>query len=205
MRLRFLPVFFLPGLFFLAACSSNPGPKKDIVSKYIGVLPTVVDNDEGLFHGIMLGMTPEEVKAHAISRDSLGEEKPGYLMFQGRISGKEEYLYDCQFDTNGLFTLELDIYLKDKPSGDSIFSDFKSYYTARFGTPQEEKGMLIWTCNEGTRPAKIIIDEDPAYSYGELTVTIYDKTFDTPPPGVSDSLNGNYSDSLDGKDTLILP
>jgi hypothetical protein len=166
--------------FFLAACSNTPEPNKQIVSQFHGLLPQVMQNDEGLYHGISLGMTVEEVKKNVVPGDSIGAEQKDYLEFEGKLAPNKLYDYDCNFDEKGLKDITLDIHLKDEKNADSLYLDFKNYFSKRYGMPTETDGMTIWFSNEGKRPAKIILQEEEDYLYGKLTITFFDKNFDPP-------------------------
>ncbi|MDQ3110573.1 MAG: hypothetical protein M3R17_11820 [Bacteroidota bacterium] len=165
---------------FIAACSSEPEPKKDIVSQFSGVLPGIMQNDEGLFHGISLGMTLEEVQKNIPPSDSMSKLEENKYLFEGKLSPNKEYSYECDFDSKGLNDITLDIYLKDEKNGDSLYTDFSNYFSKRYGMPVVEEGIATWTVNEGKRPAKIILEKEEEYLYGKLTITFFDKNFDSP-------------------------
>ena len=148
----------------------------------------MMQNDAGLFHGISLGMTMDEVKKNVAPGDSMGTEQKDYLEFEGKLAPQKLYDYDCNFDEKGLKDMTLDIHLKDEKNADSLYLDFKNYFSKRYGAPTETDGTTMWISNEGKRPAKIILEEEEDYLYGKLTITFFDKTFD-PPSNMSDSLN----------------
>lgn len=186
MRLyRFLVFVFCCSLF--AACSSEPGPKKEIVNQFPGMLSSIMQHDEGLFHGISLGMTLEEVKKNVPPSDSMSKLEENKYLFEGKLSANKEFSYECSFDAKGLNDITLDIYLKDEPNADSLYTDFSNYFSKRYGMPVVEEGITTWTTNEGKRPAKIILEKEEDYQYGKLTITFFDKNFDLP-SGDGDSL-----------------
>ncbi|CAN5150216.1 hypothetical protein BH09BAC5_BH09BAC5_10860 [soil metagenome] len=176
--LKFIGVVIV--ITFLADCSSEPEPSKEIVSQFTGVLPVIMQNDEGLFHGISLGMTLDEVKKNVPASDSMSILEEGKYLFEGKISANKEFSYECDFDTKGLNDITLDIYLKDEKNADSLYIDFSNYFSKRFGMPEVAEGVTIWTANEGSRPAKIILEKEEDYQYGKLTITFFDKKFDGP-------------------------
>ncbi len=190
MRLYKFLIFIICCSMF-AACSSEPELKKDIVSQFSGALPKIILHDEGIFHGIMLGMTLEEVKKNIPATDSMSNLEENKYLFEGKLSASKEYSYECTFDSKGLNDLTLDIYLKDEKNADSLYTDFSNYFSKRYGMPVLEEGVTTWTTNEGKRPAKIILEKEEDYQYGKLTITFFDKSFDSP--------------SMDLSDTLILP
>lgn len=163
-----------------AACSSEPERKKDIVDQFTGSLPTIMQHDEGLFHGISLGMTLEEVKQNVPPSDSMSKLEENKYLFEGKLSANKEFSYECDFDSKGLNDITLDIYLKDEPNADSLFTDFSNYFSKRYGMPVLEEGVTTWITNEGKRPAKIILEKEEDYLYGKLTITFFDKNFDLP-------------------------
>jgi hypothetical protein len=175
---RFLIFIICCSLF--AACSSEPERKKDIVNQFSGALPTLMQHDEGLFHGISLGMTLEEVKQNVPPSDSMSKLEENKYLFEGKLSANKEFSYECDFDSKGLNDITLDIYLKDEPNADSLFIDFSNYFSKRYGMPVLEEGVTTWITNEGKRPAKIILEKEEDYLYGKLTITFFDKNFDMP-------------------------
>lgn len=170
-----------------AACSSTPEPKKDIVNQFTGLLPEVMQNDEGIFHGISLGMTIEDVKLMLAEGDSMSKLDEKKYLFEGKLSANKEYTYECDFDEKGLRDLTLDIHLKDEKNADSLYLDFSNYFSKRYGMPATHDGITTWITAEGKRPAKIILEKEEDYQYGKLTITFFDKNFD-PPPSPADTL-----------------
>ncbi len=185
--MRISKLLVLPVCIFFAACSSSPEPKKDIVNQFHGLLPKVIQNDEGLFHGINLGMNLDEVKANVAEGDSMSKIDEKKYLFEGKLAPNKEYGYECDFDEKGLNDITLDIYLKDEKNADSLYLDFSNYFSKRYGMPTYQDGVTNWVSNEGIRPAKIILEKEEDYLYGKLTITFFDKTFD-PPVSTSDTL-----------------
>jgi hypothetical protein len=186
--MRFSQVIVVPVCcLFIAACSSAPEPKKDIVNQFQGLLPKIIQNDEGVFHGISLGMSLDEVKKNIPATDSMSLIEENKYLFEGKLSPNKEYSYECDFDTKGLNGITLDIYLKDEKNADSLFTDFSNYFSKRYGMPTASDGTDTWISNEGKRPAKIILEKEEDYQYGKLTISFFDKSFD-PPATNSDSL-----------------
>lgn len=180
---------------FLFSCSSDPETKNDLVSKYNGILPALVQNDSNLFHGIALGMNKTEVKNLSLKTDSLGMEEADYLLFEGRLGPGQEYTYDCLFDDKGLLDLTLDIHLKKEKNAHVLFTDFRNYFTQKYGPPIDSVDIWSWNVKDSKRPAIVDLQEEDGYGYGKLLITMYDRTFEP--------------DTLDGEgmfdDSLILP
>jgi hypothetical protein len=179
-----LIVYPLLSLFILAGCSSEPSPKKEIVSQFTGIVPRVMDNDDGIFHGIELGMTSEEVKKKVLPGDSLSTSTENeYLFFEAKIDSANEYTYECSFDAKGLNAVTLMIYQKKESSAAQLFTDFKNYFTKKYGTPYDAGFGYIWEVPAGKRPAKITLrEESEEYLYGVVSVEFYDRSFEPRPP-----------------------
>lgn len=173
----------------IAACSSEPEKKKDIVEQFPGLLASIVQNDEGIFHGISLGMSLDEVKKNVPATDSMSKLEENKYLFEGKLAPSKEYSYECTFDAKGLNDLTLDIYLKDQPDADSLYMDFSNYFSKRYGMPEVEEGITIWATSEGKRPARIILEKEEDYNYGKLTIIFFDKSFDSPSSVMADTLN----------------
>jgi hypothetical protein len=176
-------------LFILTGCSSEPAPKKEIISQFSGIVPLVMDNDEGIFHGIELGMTVDEVKKKALPGDSLSTStEKDYLFYEARLDSSTEYTYECSFDAKGLSSVTLMIYQKKESSSAQLFADFKNYFTKKYGTPYDVGFGFIWEVPAGKRPAKITLrEESEEYLYGVVSVEFYDRAFEPRPAG-KDSL-----------------
>lgn len=163
---------------YLSSCSSEPEPKNDIVSQFNGILPVLMKNDTNLFHGIALGMNKAEVKKLALATDSLGMEENDYLQFEGRLGPGQEYIYDCLFDDKGLNDMTLDIFLKNEKNAHVLFTDFRNYFTRKYGQPTDSIMFWSWDVNTGKRPAVIDLIEEEDWGYGKLQISIYDREFE---------------------------
>ena len=163
---------------YLASCSSEPEPDNSLVGQFKGILPALVQNDSNLFHGIALGMKKEDVKKFALPSDSLGMEEPEYLQFEGRLGPDQEYIYDCLFDDKGLTDLTIDIFLKKEKNAHVLFTDFRNYFTKKYGPPTDSVVFWSWEVKSGARPAIIDLVEEEDWGYGKLQISMYDRNFE---------------------------
>lgn len=162
---------------YLASCSSEPEPDTSLVGQFKGILPALVQNDSNLFHGIALGMKKEDVKKFALTGDSLGMEEADYLQYEGRLGPDQEYIYDCMFDDKGLTDLTIDIFLKKEKNAHVLFTDFRNYFTKKYGAPTDSIMVWSWEVKSGTRPAIIDLVEEEDWGYGKLQISMYDRNF----------------------------
>lgn len=163
---------------YLASCSSDPEPDNSLVGQFKGVLPALVQNDSNLFHGIALGMNKEEVKKFVLKTDSLAVEDQEYLQYEGRLGPGQEYIYDCLFDDKGLRDLTIDIFLKNDKNAHVLFTDFRNYFTKKYGPPTDSIMFWSWEVKSGSRPAIIDLIEEEDWGYGKLQIAMYDRDFE---------------------------
>jgi hypothetical protein len=173
----------------LAGCTSQPETDKKLISTFPGTIAKIVDNDEGLLHGISLGMPVEEVKKKSLPGDSLSSASDNYLFYEAMLDSLAEYTYECEFDEKGLRALTLMIYRKGETQADALFADFKNYFTKKYGQPEDMGFGYIWNAPAGKRPARITLkDESTEYLYGVISVSFYDSAFEARPTA-KDSLS----------------
>jgi hypothetical protein len=175
------PLFFCFGFFLLSAVGCSTTPERQVVSDFKGVLPRVMDNDEGLLHGIELGMSKEEVSKHVLPGDSLSDSGINLLEFEDQLDSSITYFYECHFDEKGLKSIILMIYLTKENSAAVLFSDFKTYFTKKYGSPDDIGVGYTWDAPKGKRPAKIQLEEPTGYLYGVLQITFLDRDFSARP------------------------
>jgi hypothetical protein len=179
---------FLILVLLLAACSSEPAADKKIIAGFSGTVVQIIDNDQGLLHGITLGMTEAEVKKNALPGDSLSSTSAGYLLYEEKLDSSFEYTYECEFDTKGLSALTLMVYRKGETQADALFADLKNYFTKKYGQPEDVGFGYVWNAPAGKRPARITLkDESEEYLYGVISVSFYDSSFEARPT-TNDSL-----------------
>ena len=160
-----------------SACSSEPELNNQLLLTHTPLVQQIFYTDDSLFHGITLGMNPDQVKALLAPGDSITEEHENYLLIEGRFDEKKYYTWECEFDTGGLYALSLDVYLTDEPAATDWLIDITSYFTDRFGPATDDGIALTWEVKNTARPARIELSESTEYSYGKLQVYYYDLSF----------------------------
>lgn len=164
-------------LLFLISCSDTPEVNNEILLKHSPVVQAIFFSDDSLLHGISLGMKKEDVKKLALPNDSLSQEEQDYLLYEGVIDKGKSYTWDCEFDSAGLYSLTLDVYLKDETTARDWYNDLSAYYSEKYGKGTDDGFAMTWEIKNAKRPARIELLEDTEYPYGKLTVYYYDLTF----------------------------
>ena len=178
MRISKIIVIAICSLFYWA-CSSNAETKVGLINQFTGILPKIIQNDEGLLHGISLGMDTVLFKQFIPKCDSMSVLEENKYFFEGALSANKEYSYECEFDSLGLSGITLDVHLKDMNNADSLFTDFSNYFSRRYGTPVYLDDLnIIWLLQSEKRASKIILENEVDYDYGKIKIRFLDKDFD---------------------------
>jgi hypothetical protein len=170
-------LFILLVISFCFSCGPENEAKHGLVDEFRGLLPAIIVNDSALFHGIDLGMNPQEIKKNLSPTDSVSMEEADYLFCEGKLGTQKEYTYECSFNEKGLFDLTLDLYLKDEENATVLLTDFRTYFNKKYGPPLDSLPYYIWEIS-GKHPAILELEEEADYGYGKLRISFYDQAFD---------------------------
>jgi hypothetical protein len=186
---RVLLALFI-SVMILAGCSGDPEVNNRILINHSPFVQYIFQNDDSLLHGISLGQSKNEVKKNAVGHDSLSLEESDYVFYEGKLDPTHYYTYECSFDSAGVYSLTLDIYLTSDESGTVLFQDITAYFTEKYGPATDDGYSLVWEIKNTQRPFRIELKEDIEYPYGKVTMDCYDLSFvpeETEPSG-QDSL-----------------
>lgn len=162
---------------FAFGCSGEPEVNNKLLVSHTPLVQQIFYSDDSLFHGISLGMKPEEVKKMLAPGDSITEEENDYLLAEGTVDEQKTYSWSCQFDSSGLYALTIDIFLKDEEAATAWYKDLTAYFTDKYGPGTDDGMVLTWEIKTGKRPARLELVEEMGYGYGMLSVYYYDLSF----------------------------
>src|ERR1044071_5277534 len=163
----------IPALFaiaFLASCSSEPEINNKLLATHTPLVQKIFYSDDSLLHGISLGMKKEDVKKMLAPGDSCTEEEDDYLLVEGKYDAAKYYTWECEFDSAGLFSVTIDIYLTDEQDATDWYKDITAYFTDKYGPGTDDGMAMTWEMKKSKRPARIELYEDADYPYGKLSV-----------------------------------
>src|SRR5690349_18840698 len=110
---RFLPAL-IASFALLYSCTSEPEVNNKLLATHTPLVQKIFYSDDSLLHGISLGMKKEDVKKMLAPGDSCTEEEDDYLLVEGKFDAAKYYTWECEFDSAGLFSVTIDIYLTDE-------------------------------------------------------------------------------------------
>ncbi|MCC6691404.1 MAG: hypothetical protein IT235_07715 [Bacteroidia bacterium] len=161
-------------LYFLASCSCEKSP----LAEYGESFEQLMRTDSGLFRGMDLGLTKEQIKT--IEPNGLKEEDNNdgvnYLFYELNLDSVTTYTLAYYLPNNRLNSIEADIYLLNEPEAADLFAVFKKYFEKKYGQALVDGDFYFWTAIGRMGKTRIALaDESPTYKRGKLTLVIHDE------------------------------
>jgi hypothetical protein len=120
-------------------------PSQVLINNYGTRLQKIVKTDEGILRGVNFGDPVDAVKAR--EGDKPLEDSTNHIGYRIDLGNYEDL--DIRYHLNGqrqVWGFTLDIYLDEQASVDSLFNDFKGYFSDRFGPNNfdNQRNMVAW-------------------------------------------------------------
>lgn len=175
MRKLFILVSVVSALF--ASCSSNE-ESKETKEKELTLFQKIVQDSTHHFHSVDLGQAIGEVKL--AEKTKVKDEQDDYLFYEVPIDATTNYTFAYSFDDDGLYEIQVDVFLKDKEEALGLFTEFKRDYIKKYG-PMSEKdtGYAFWQILlPDSNEAEIsVMEESDEFDQGKLSITFYDYSY----------------------------
>ena len=174
LKIRFLLV--IP-LIILFACNEDKKepvakPKQRIFEGYHLLLDEIVRSKDGVFRGINLNSSAEDIKK--VEPSSPVEESSGHLYFEYRPDNVTDYSIDYTLNNDSLEEINVQINSDDLELTSYLFCDLKDYYANKLPNPTEDKGYVVYNCFEGQRkPFVVSLSDNSSPSKGTINMLIY--------------------------------
>jgi hypothetical protein len=115
-------------------------------------LQQIVKSDEGVLRGINFGDDKEKVKS--IENATAVEDTTDHIGYRVELGDYEDL--DVRYHLNKnqqVWGFTLDIYLNQQSSVDSLFNDFKDYFTEQFGPGSFDNhhNMVAWNLSDSLK------------------------------------------------------
>lgn len=127
-------------------------PKPATLAHYGTRLQQIVKSDEGVLRGINFGDDVEKVKS--IENGAALEDTTDHIGYRVELGDYEDLDVRYHLNKNGrVWGFTLDIYLNQKSSVDSLFNDFRSYFTEQFGPGSfdNHNNMVAWNLSDSLK------------------------------------------------------
>jgi hypothetical protein len=136
-----------------AATFADTAESKTAFASYSSRLQKIIKTEEGIMRGINFGDALEDV----ITREDTVplEDSTNFVSFTIALDEKEDeitdilYYFDKSKKINGF---RLDVYLDNEQAVDSLYREFNSYFTDKYGSPViKEVKTIAWNGADNTK------------------------------------------------------
>lgn len=146
--------------------------KPRIFPGYHVLLDEIIRSPEGVFRGIKLNATEEQIKK--IETTSPTEESDGHIYYEYKADSLTDYSIDYAFSKDSLEEINVQINTNDLELSSYLFCDLKDYYANKLPNPTEDKGYVVYNCFEGQRkPFVVSLSDNSSPSKGIINMVIY--------------------------------
>ncbi len=168
MKARSACILFF-GLLFFASCTEEPSP------------PTPVEmilkaEEGGHFRGNTIGDNIQEVLAREST--NIVHNMPDEITCRIPLDIKKSTFYEITYNFNeqGLYVIEMDIFPKTTKDTKELFDSFKGFYDTRYGKSTVDDGYTTWLTksSQGTDIEISMIDKTRELQKPYLSVIFYE-------------------------------
>lgn len=154
----------------LFSCNEAPAETNDV--------ETIIKSVEGGdFRGNELGDDIQKVMAR--EQRNIVYDMPDELTCRIPLSIKDSTFYEITYNFNdeGLYVIDLDVFPKSSGAVTELFNEFKTYYDKRYGKSTVDEGYTTWFAqsNRDTDVEITMIDESVEKKRPYLTITFYEE------------------------------
>jgi hypothetical protein len=154
----------------LYSCNESQAETNDV--------ETIIKSVEGGdFRGNDLGDDIRKVMAR--EQRNIVYDMPDELTCRIPLNIKDSTFYEITYNFNdeGLYVIDLDVYPKSSSAVVELFDEFKDYYDKRYGKSTVDEGYTTWftQSNRDTDVEITMIDETVEKNRPYLTITFYEE------------------------------
>lgn len=153
--------------------------KQEQKSADIGSIPAIVlGSNDGVFRGVNLGDSIATVLRKETEKPI--ETDSGYLYYEySLLDSVGSYNITYNFDEQGLYEIQSDIFINDAANTEAVLSEFKKHFDKYYAPTQADMGFSAWSVkSDRVGAVKInLSDESSDFTVdnapGKLSLWIY--------------------------------
>lgn len=147
------------------------GNVKDL-NEYAPELEQLVLTNDGIFRGINLGETLEEVKEK--EKAALNDESSDYLYYDATLNETDYFTINYYFSAKGLYEINIDVYQDITASALSLRNALETYLNDKYGKSKSKDDYLLWeTDAKGFKNVEIaLFGEEREEGGGFISISI---------------------------------
>jgi hypothetical protein len=160
--------YFVSGLLLLLSV----GACKRSLEKYGEDFASIMKNDDGLFRGVNIGDTQDQVQQ--TERAAPASFTENVLTYEGQINETSEYAIRYGFENGSLFEIIVDATFEDTDDGVKVIKGFKEFFTERYGMFKLGSGFCVWDVKTNVADVHIELVDDGEYaSFGQFSLNFH--------------------------------
>lgn len=121
----------------IASCS-----KVDNLDEYSPELEKLAINTDGIFRGVEMGMSLEEVKEKETA--VLSDESIDYLYYDASLNESDYFTINYYFSEKGLYEITIDVYQDNTANALSLRNALETYLNDKYGKSKSKDDYLVW-------------------------------------------------------------
>jgi hypothetical protein len=121
----------------ISACSNV----KDL-DEYSPDLEKLAVSTDGVFRGVEMGMSLDEVKAKESA--ALSDESTDYLYYDATLNESDYFTINYYFSEKGLYEITIDVYQDVTANALSLRNALETYLNDKYGKSKSKDDYLIW-------------------------------------------------------------
>lgn len=155
----------------ISACSNV----KDL-DEYSPDLEKLAITTDGIFRGMEMGMSLEEVKQKETA--ALSDESNDYLYYDATLNESDYYTINYYFSEKGLYEITIDVYQDITANALSLRNAIETYLNDKYGKSKNKDDYLIWeTDAKGFKKVEISLfgeEREEGGGFISISVIAYD-------------------------------
>ena len=172
-HINYTLIFAFSGLLLFSCADEQTDPADNQKEAISGLLESI---DGGDVRGSSIGDGMEDVLQR--EKKNVVYNMPDEITCRIPLSMKDSTFYDITYNFNdqGLYVIELDLFPASIEASQSLFNEFKSFYDLRYGASTADDGYTTWFAKSGhgTDVEITMIEESKEMNRPYLGVTFYE-------------------------------
>lgn len=112
------------------------------LDEYSPELEKLAVSSDGIFRGVEMGMSLDDVKEKETA--ALSDESTDYLYYDATLNESDYFTINYYFSEKGLYEITIDIYQDVTANALSLRNALETYLNDKYGNPKSKDEYLMW-------------------------------------------------------------
>lgn len=154
-------------LLFISSCRGR-------LDKHGEVFAEMMKNEDGLFRGVSIGDTPDQVqRAEGVAPSDFNETMYSY---EGTIGESGSFVVRYGFENGKVYEILVEANFDENAEGLNMLTGFRDYFNEMYGLYEKEGGYLVWKTKANSSNPDVMIemmDESEFSDFGQFSLSMY--------------------------------